>query len=278
MGLSANVRCRCWELGLFAKTPLSALLEIDEDGYLDLREPERDDDHLWHRMRMWQRTACVHPEMKFIDRHLANWRGVGDFVTALMAAGSERFPTLLHEIPSANGGLTTAVSAVDMLAEMRVFSTLRDLGREIVLLDSDSGETIENTNRESPYFFSLSPNERLGLSEEGFLIVRDDRVVFRSTRFAQDVLEIAGPDGSGETRFRSCDDGAFATARIAVGVPFHSPEIVAGNPRGHVRHRFPENLHVELRAVTPGDFDYIVERLTELCEAAIETGNPIRWC
>ena len=23
---------------------------------------------------------------------------------------------------------------------------------------------------------------------------------------------------------------------------------------------------------------YIVEPLTELCEAAIETGNPIRWC
>ena len=40
----------------------------------------------------------------------------------------------------------------------------------------------------------------------------------------------------------------------------------------------PAELHVESRAVTPHDFDYAVPALEKVFRAAVETGNPARWC
>jgi hypothetical protein len=40
----------------------------------------------------------------------------------------------------------------------------------------------------------------------------------------------------------------------------------------------PAELHVESRAVTPGDFAHVVGALVRLLRASVETGNPVRWC
>jgi hypothetical protein len=37
-------------------------------------------------------------------------------------------------------------------------------------------------------------------------------------------------------------------------------------------------LHVESRVVTPADFAHVVGPLEWLFRAALETGNPVRWC
>lgn len=42
--------------------------------------------------------------------------------------------------------------------------------------------------------------------------------------------------------------------------------------------RKPRRLRVDTRPVTAHDFAYIVEPLTAVCTAAIETGNPVIWC
>lgn len=278
MGLDATVRCECWERGLCAPTELASLIEVDEEGYLDLRAPECDDHHLRQRFDSWQQTACRHPDMAYLRSHVSNWSGVSHFRHALTQAGAERFPVLLNELPTANGGLVPPETAREMLDEIHVFDGLERFGLTVALVDSDSGETIHTSTRDHPYFFSLSPNERLGIDAQGFLIVRDETIVFSSVRFEQDVLVAAGRDGSGETRFRCLDSGAFAIARIAVAMLSDAPDRETRGRDWRPDFRYPKRLHVEHQAILPSDFAYILDPLAELCEAAIQTGNPIRWC
>ena len=47
--------------------------------------------------------------------------------------------------------------------------------------------------------------------------------------------------------------------------------------RGRCRFRYPEALHVEIRAVRSSDFEFILGPLERIFRASVETGNPVRW-
>jgi hypothetical protein len=50
------------------------------------------------------------------------------------------------------------------------------------------------------------------------------------------------------------------------------------NNKGQFRFGYPKEFCVEHREVVPRHFDYVVDPLIRVFQAAIQTGNPVRWC
>ncbi|MEM7799831.1 MAG: hypothetical protein AAF633_11620, partial [Chloroflexota bacterium] len=50
------------------------------------------------------------------------------------------------------------------------------------------------------------------------------------------------------------------------------------NDEGKVRFSYPTHMHTAEFARGPDEFLYAVEPLMRVCQASIETGNPICWC
>ena len=46
---------------------------------------------------------------------------------------------------------------------------------------------------------------------------------------------------------------------------------------GQLKQSYPQRIHVEERGVDVQYFTYILEPLTYILKAAVETGNPVRW-
>jgi len=108
------------------------------------------------------------------------------------------------------------------------------------------------------------------------------REVFRSKRFEQILLEPKKADNMEEDQwvmFRSCDGRQSLICDLPVSgdfIPWSNGEME--DEHGRMRFHRPRFLHFEQRERTRQEYDYIVQPLRVLCEAAIATGNPICWC
>src|SRR5262245_25217307 len=88
----------------------------------------------------WLDSACEHPGMRLVFERINNWAGVRVFQEALRRLGPEQFPTVLAEIPSANGGSTSAEAAALALDELERFRRADAAWARPVLLDeTDEG-------------------------------------------------------------------------------------------------------------------------------------------
>lgn len=260
MGLDAFVPCRCWEEGRCKPAPEGFQIFRDpETGVLDAlnyRDPGLDRDAL----DAWKYTSCEHDEGEYASERISNWGGV----TALrdeLERLADRFPVLLAEIPSVNGGTTSPDAARAALQELETFER-SELGIFVRLHAVSNGERIADRIDSQGGVFVLdgkSGND-IGLDERAMFIrswsTRD--VIFRSKQFTQT------PIGD-ETRFTDLESG-------------HSVQIACSMLGGQFQYPPPEELEVVTGRQLPSDFAFITGALRRIFTVSVELRSPVIWC
>jgi hypothetical protein len=227
--------------------------------------------------------------MYYCSERIANWSGYRLFQAALKQAGWEHFPILQAELPEANGGQMSPQSAALALQELPAFKRLYR-GTVIALVNADAGKLLRRCTPQTglkgptlalahdadgklqPYhpphdgFFAWGFGYTIGFDANGFFILQGtDAPVerFRSMHFEQRPLPAPedAPKSHKPTLYTD----------LATEQQFTCPMRAA-------EEETPCALRVEERQQTPDDFAYILEPLTRIFQAAIETDNPVHWC
>lgn len=277
MGLDAIVRCRCWEEGKTAPCEFSNLLEISEEGLVELTAPyNRKNRDLYTAFRHWRETCCPHAGMVLQQVWVDNWFGVSEFKQALCEVGKDRFPTLLIEIPSLNGGLTDASASKECIGDLDAFLEAPPFGRQIFLVDAENGERLRRVTGDGSVFIRAPYKRRLfggwkshhiGLDRDGlFVRERDGKELLRG----MNVEQVYHNERAIELVAR--ESGARVTTTLGVNVR----DVVT--PDGEVHPRYPSLLRVEVRLDSVDEYRPIVSRLRTILEASVGSGNPVIWC
>jgi hypothetical protein len=284
MGLDATVMCNCFQSGKTTPPPFSReWLEIDAEGYLNLKN-EHDSDDNWGKKYEWEQSCCEHEGMDFACERISNWTGYRQFQEALGEVGWQYFPVLKEQLPSANGGLTPSEASKEALKELDFFATVGEIGIKTVLVDTASGDGLYEyvAAYDGVFILSASRQVNVGLSEFEFFAVDatsgEDR--FRATHFRQftkNGKEIPA-DGEGVT-WQNFDTGDVYESGIAIKgkqIPWEDGSWQKLD--GKCRFEFPSEFHVEQRRRLVADFDDIVKAFRIVFAASVQTGNPVRWC
>jgi len=275
MGLDASVMCTCWQEGKTKPPPCPVYL--DEDGWLVPDVPNDDDSEQFMALHRWKQDACEHEGMHYVFERISNWSGYREFLEALEQIGWAYFPTLLDELPSENGGSTSPAAAAQCLDELEVFKELADSGENTFLINTETGEVVHSYVAAYDGVFIWDGREKLniGIDPQGFFIrsSEDNRDLFRSMRFEQRFLA----DGRVEY-FDADTEMRFVCKSVVSGKMIPWPDGSITDEQDRVRLEKPKLLHVEQRRLGDAYYDYIVEPLTTVFQAAVETGNPVRWC
>jgi hypothetical protein len=284
MGLVASVMCSCFADGLTEKPPFADRVRLDQSGFLTLDLPYENNEDKHHLFDKWLATACKHPNMESVSEVISNWSGYRSFQETLEATEQSRFPTFKAELPDGNGGLTDSASASKMLEELTSFMRQDKHGWTTVLIDTDTGEELHEYIAAYDGIFSYGVDGiDMGVDEKGFFVWKRYgerfRELFRSMRFQQRLLdrglrkllkrsvaEFVDIETGNKIR---CHRGVFRIRRWADGM--------MQDDQGMLQTDYPARLHVSKRERQASEFKYIVSPLRKLCEASIETGNPIRW-
>lgn len=281
MGLDATVMCNCFKEGKTSEPPFPQdQLYVDGEGFLHVRTDDPTD--LKHRrLYEWMQTACQHPGLNFARERISNWGGYRLFQEAMATVGWDRFPTLKAELPSSNGGLTQADAATKALKELASFRSVETIGKNSFLVDSTTGDELYNhiAAYEGVFMWGGSSGFEVGLGEFMLFVREKDasEAVFLSSRFTQ---KLVGPakDGRQPVELRDLDTGESIRLPDAIrgrAVPW--PDGRMQDDKGGWNFGIPKECHVEVRVVTPEEFEYILGPLERVFRAAVETGNPVRW-
>jgi hypothetical protein len=275
MGLVIRVSCRCFVEGK-TQPPFSGPIKVGEDGavYLDLPLEGNEEKHsLFNR---WQESGCEHQWMSYAS-DVITWGAYRSFQQALEAAGWEHFPTLKAEMPVKDHRSTSANAASEMLEELLFFSTKADLGQTTVLLDTDTGEELQEYIAAYGGQFHIGQSgENFGVDEEGFFIRRDLREgakeVFRAMRVEQKIPDsnFEGVRNQSLVEFINLDSGL----QYACGEPMVK---ISHWPDGRFRLEYPARMHVIKQKRVALEFEAVVNSLRAIFEAAVKIGNPIYW-
>ena len=286
MGLDASVMCNCFKEGRTTDPPVPRYwLEIDKEGRLSLIS-ERDSDDLYMKVFEWEQKCCPHSGMHFAAEHISNWSGYRSFQEALETVGWELFPILRAELPTSNGGLMSPTAAATALEELKYFKNLDSVRSNAFLINTVTGESIFEHIAAYDGVFILDGKRgvEVGIGEFAFFI-RSSRTktdLFRATHFRQAITNLDHMESEGEPL-------QVEFVNLGTGNRFECNTVVSGkaipwsdgrlqNDAGKYRFEYPRELHVEIRKVRPVYFAYILESLTKVFRAAVETGNPVRWC
>jgi hypothetical protein len=181
-------------------------------------------------------------------------------------------------------GAATASRALDELADLR---RRPELGRTWYLVDEETDEPIaaHTANDGGTIVWDGGARLAIGIDPRGLFVVSAEppaRELFRAMRVEQRLAAVAaGPSsgGAGPVELVDLDSGARVSCSTPVpgrSIPWPDGRMV--DDRGRVRTSYPRRMRVEPRTVTPATFDGIVSALESILRAAIETGNPVRWC
>lgn len=282
MGLDANVMCNCYRGGLQVPPELQGLIVFDDEGYLSLKPSCDNDDTLQDVFYAWTQNACPHEDMRMAQERIANWTGVREFKGILKELGPWKFWTLLREIPKVNGGTTHPRKAKKMLKELENFQALKDLGRKFVLLDEETDNEIcaWSGSGADPFVFSGKEDLVLALDKTGFVIFRSNRAIFRSQEFTQELLEPQKTENWEYGRVKFIDQASGETVECFLAVAGEEipwPNGSWENEKGQVRLRYPSRFRTEWRKRTPDDYRALTTSLRTVCQASVDSGNPIRW-
>lgn len=269
MGLDAFVRCRCWQDGRTTTAPVPEdLIVEDGEGYLTFSMPYEGHEDQHHSVDRWIRNgACPHKHMDLVSERIANWSGYRLFQSALEAAGTANFPTLSAELPNNNGGMLPPTSASAALVEIDLFRAQSEVGTETILIDASTGETLITgvPSYNGVFIWDGRTKHNFALDADAGLTITDtstdpESEIFRARNFTQK------QSWRGGTWFTDLDTGQ--RTRIPARAPINPEE----SPN------YPRRLRVQNSPVTPDQFAYILNPLTRVLQASVETGNPVVWC
>jgi hypothetical protein len=285
MGLDATVMCNCFREGKTTPPPVPRdWLEIDEDGYLNLKK-EHESNENWIKHWEWEQSCCEHRGMDFVSEAISNWSGYRTFQEALGDVGWRHFPVLREQLPNSNDGLTPSAASAEALRELDVFASAAEIGTKTVLVDTASGAGLyEHIAAYDGIFIYASATRgiNVGISEFEFFAVdtTSGEHVFRATRFRQfnkTGKELSG-DGDGVV-WENLDAGVAYESGIAISgkqIPWEDGRWQ--DSAGRCRFEYPSEFHVEQRPRMAAEFDHIVRALRVVFAASVNTGNPVRWC
>jgi hypothetical protein len=282
MGLNIAVSCRCYIEGK-TQPPCSGSIKVDEEGRFELDLPFEGNEEEHRLFSQWIESGCEHPRMLYALEGV-NWFAYRSFQRALEVAGWQHFPTLRAELPETNDGLTAASAALPILEELSFFTERADLGWTTVLVDTDTGEELhEYIPAYGGEFHVGHSGYNFGVDDEGFFIRGgaggEMKEVFRARR-VQQVLPKQDSLLTGSqpmVDFINLDTGLrYACAEPMVKI-IYGPNGALQHTDGQTHLGFPLRMHVTKRKRTASDYDHFVRDLRVICEAAIQTGNPILW-
>lgn len=275
MGLDASVMCNCYRDGKATACPFPEDFYVDEDGFPAVRLTDFDDSEKSDQFDEWLATCCEHPNMDYRSVFIANWRGYQSFRDALGQLGWDHFPILYAELPDGNEGVTSAKAANAALHELSAFKARGDGIPKIFLVNAETGGIIGASMLEqnNPFGLDARTGLTIGFDEDGFFI-RDswelNRELFRAMRFEQRIVETEGLDKPQQYKYVDMEHDRHYVCSTPVRV-FERADL------GQLKQVYPSKMHVEKRAVDAAYFDYILQPLIAIFEAAAETGNPVRW-
>jgi hypothetical protein len=265
MGLDAVVPCNCLKEGKAKPPPVP--VERVECSYAPVSSQNNilsgwteDDNNVYE----WQKTACEHPNMRYVTEWIASWFGYTKFKKALSKMGWVNFPTLFAELPRINSGSTSHWDAVVCLWELKVFEEKASF-EAIFLLDADTDTEIYSyiSPYQGVFIMDTTRDYDYGIDREGFFVFdrRNSKYLFRSTQFSQYKGE------NDQTRFLD----------VLTGTEFKSTSTIHDSSLSLKEPTVPQHLRVETRQVGAEYFRYILQPLTNVFQASIEMHNPVCW-
>lgn len=271
MGISAKVTSNCYRDGKASPCPFPDEFVIDEVRGPMLTVKYIGNEQKYKRFWDWLKTCCEYPDMLRANEFIASWRGYYAFRDALEEAGADHFPTLLDHLPDGDErGITPAEDSAKALAEIQYFLSLVTVEEAAVLVDTERGTDV---SKGSDVLGGALTMDRvsgfdLGFDEKGFF-VRDrwelNRELFRAMRVEQTLLN---PEDF-LVEYRDLDSGKIFQCSAPFGQTITGDD---GLPRAYL-----QQFHIELRPVAPSRYAYILDPLTRVFEASVETGNAVRW-
>ena len=255
--------CNCWKEGKCKPPPLPVY--IDEEHYLN---PIAEDVESWYIIQNWMEGACEHEHMEFRPP-IANLAGYGNFREALEAIDQVHFPTLIAQLPTANGGSTPAEASVTCLEELNFFQESIAAIKQSFLIDTITGQELYG---EGIILYSTDPQvPSLIIDGKGFCIFNkvNDKELFRAQRFTQGFLKQESREQLVEYTAFDSDQSYICHAAISGRD--------TSNPNKKLNANYPTQLHTIVRHLEVQDFAYILKPLTYIFEKSVETGNPVRW-
>jgi len=259
---------------------------MNADGHLtlELNDDSYNDDY--QVFDEWMENACEHPWMAYASERISNWSGYRYFQQALADIGWSNFPMLHAELPDLNGGYMSADKAVIVLEELAKFRQLAN-GREMpFLVNTHTGNVIHDYVQAYRGIFMWAKPYNFGFDPRGFFIyapvddpktealkqhIDEEHVVFRSMRFEQRILQ----EKDGDTPYTVEYFDADNEDRFVCQTPISTYVLHAET--GKLEPSHPQIIHVETRKVDASDY-YAVGALERICQASVETGNPVIWC
>jgi hypothetical protein len=282
MGLDATVMCTCFAEGRSSPSPFPELVSLDAEGYVSLNLPYAGHEEHHDLFDAWMKRCCDHPDMDYAAEHISNWPGISLFKQVLAFAGWEHFPTLQAELPDTNGGSTSAAAAAKALQEVAYFRSQANLGTNHFLINTETGSLIyEHIAAYKGVLCWSGRGLNLRVDKRGFFITESEpsRELFRSMRFKQHLLEpelIEAPR-NGKVEFVDLESGRHFICNDAVRETVAWPDGRWTDDRGRVCLHYPRRMHVETRRIDAARFSFLLDPLTRIFEAAVATGNPVRW-
>ncbi|MGB1285455.1 MAG: hypothetical protein ACPG7F_02885 [Aggregatilineales bacterium] len=249
---------------------------MDDEGFWGLQQSSDFAVEAEIQVFNWINDACEHEDMHYSSEHIGNWGGYRYFQKALADIGWNFFPVLHVELPDANDGMMLADHAALALKELALFRELA-AGREMpFLVDTVTGEIVARCNPAFGWMLSMKKGLKLGFDPQGFFIatVDDDNVqqiAFRSVRFEQRFLAFEDTGKPIEVEYYDADTEQRFVCDMALVKLFE-------NAVDNLDTIMPRLIHMEHRSVDASDYNYVVSALERVCQAAIETGNPVVWC
>lgn len=306
MVYGATVRCRCLQDGLAKPFPHDFEIELDEDGYWAPIGPwpnkntpdaaSREYWDKWSKVEEWVATACEHQDMELVDVVLANILGMQSFKHALRE-NALYFPVLLAELPVTNDGFVPPQISRKMLDEIELFEGLDIVQTKAFLADDERRAAVQEylPSREGVFSHHGALGVDLGVDQNGFFVARrhqDDtdpaaemlkktyqiqqpredlfranvfevsRLNRRTFQFADlqqpdNIFSISGDPVKRSAVFYLMDGESADVFKLSVGQK--------------------RRYRVTTKKIGPEFFEYILTSLRTVCEASIQTGNPIQW-
>lgn len=275
MSYSGFVICRCYQDGKTSKPPYEEYVVFDENGLnFDYPYPEKDEnwDDFYQKddaFEDWKNNSCPHKEMEYADEFLSNSSGMTTFREALqLSGGLDKFPTILAELPTCNGGCMPANKAKKVLEELDLFEKCNQKQTKIYLKNKVTDKVIAVCEEDNYSLFAFFDIDYLyALDKNGFFILRrelenDEEVYYEVFR---------------SKNFRIVNDAAKKTTvieensiqRFRGGIPMEE----------NIGYPSVQYYDLEIKEVIVSDYcSFITEPLRKLAKASVATGNPIHWC
>lgn len=255
MGYDAFVPCNCWRDGRAASPPCPVVWDEADGMYVP--EPALDTDEAFWQVAAWQRTACLHRNMKVADEHLGNLSALSELRAAIATIGRERLPTLARILPTFNGGHVPVRESADVLRDLDHFEAQVSGLPTLVLSWGNPEQERYSIFPGEELVFAFSPGGSLGLDDQGFFVRQNEQIVFRGTRVRQQMQP-----GGRLARFENLDTG---------GAIENAPSFSGGELSA------PSLLLVAPSRVQPSEYARIVGALRRLFTASSEVSSPVYW-